>query len=121
MTAHATKESVLVTGGTGNTGRRVASRLAELGFGVRVGSRTAPAPSSATEHVRFDWADASTHADALRGVHRVYLVAPALVDDPSTMMRPFITRALESGVRRFVLLSSSAIPEGATGIGAGDR
>jgi uncharacterized protein YbjT (DUF2867 family) len=121
MTAPTTTDRVLVTGGTGNTGRRVASRLAELGFAVRAGSRAAPAPGGATEHVRFDWADASTHAEALRGVHRAYLVAPALVDDPSTLMRPFITRALESGVRRFVLLSSSAIPEGATGIGAVER
>ena len=121
MTAHATKESVLVTGGTGNTGRRIAERLTELGFAVRAGSRGAPASSGATEQVRFDWADASTHADALRGVHRAYLVAPALVEDPSTLMRAFITRALESGVRRFVLLSSSAIPDGAPGIGAVER
>ena len=121
MTAHTTTDRVLVTGGTGNTGRRIASRLAELGFAVRVGSRAAPAPGGATEHVRFDWADPSTHAEALRGVHRAYLVSPALVDDPATLMRPFITRALESGVRRFVLLSASAIPEGATGHGAVER
>jgi uncharacterized protein YbjT (DUF2867 family) len=121
MTTPGTTETILVTGGTGNTGRRAAARLTELGFAVRTGSRAAPASSSATEHVRFDWADASTHAAALRGVDRAYLVAPALVEDPSTLMRPFITRALESGVRRFVLLSSSALPDGAPGIGAVER
>lgn len=121
MSAQAKKESILVTGGTGNTGGRIASRLTELGFAVRTASRAAPASSSAAEHVRFDWADASTHVAALRGIDRVYLVLPALVDDPSTLMRPFITRALESGVRRFVLLSSSAIPDGTPGIGAVER
>jgi uncharacterized protein YbjT (DUF2867 family) len=121
MTARTTKARVLVTGGTGQTGSRVASRLAELGFAVRVGSRAAHASSGATEQVRFDWADASTHAEALRGAQRAYLVAPDLVDDPSTLMRPFLTRALESGVRRFVLLSSSAVPDDAPGLGAVER
>lgn len=76
---------------------------------------------STSEHVRFDWADASTHASALADVDRVYLVAPALVEDPAPLMAPFVERALASGVRRFVLLSSSAIPEDAPGLGAVER
>jgi ergot alkaloid biosynthesis protein len=112
---------VLITGGTGNTGRRVASRLAELGVPVRTASRAAPPSGSAGEHARFDWADASTHAPALEGVDRVYLVAPAYVDDPSTLMLPFIELALARGVRRLVLLSSSAIPDGAPGLGTVER
>lgn len=119
--AEAGHARALITGGTGNTGRRVASRLLELGFQVRAASRAAPAPGSAGEHVRFDWADASTHALALEGVDRVYLVAPALVEDPSTLMVPFIERALASGVRRLVLLSSSAVPDGAPGLGGVER
>lgn len=113
-----TTPRILVTGGTGNTGRRIATRLAELGLVVRTASRAA-APDG--DHVRFDWGDPSTHAAALAGVTRAYLVAPALVDDPAAMMLPFITRALESGVRRLVLLSSSAIPDGTPGIGAVER
>ncbi len=116
-----TKERVLVTGGTGTTGRRVASRLAELGFAVRTGSRAAHAPRGSDDHVRFDWADEATHAPALRGVQRAYLVAPGLVEDPATLMLPFLARALESGVQRFVLLSSSAVPESAPGLGAVER
>lgn len=107
-------DPVLVTGGTGNTGRRVAARLGELGFVARVASRS----GSGHGQVRFDWADASTHAEALRGVSRVYLVAPALVDDPSPMMGSFIERAISGGVRRLVLLGSSAISEDAPGLGA---
>ncbi len=106
--------AVLVTGGTGNTGGRISSRLGELGVVARVASRS----GSESGQVRFDWADASTHAEALRGVSRAYLVAPALVADPSAMMGAFIERALAGGVRRLVLLSSSAISEDAPGLGA---
>jgi uncharacterized protein YbjT (DUF2867 family) len=73
------------------------------------------------EHVRFDWAEVSSHEEALSGVDRMYLVAPAMVEDPSKLMLPFIERALERGVRRAVLLSSSAVPEGAPGLGAVHR
>ncbi|WP_224369005.1 ergot alkaloid biosynthesis protein [Hyalangium versicolor] len=112
---------VLVTGATGNTGRRVVSRLQELGLTVRAGSRSPPPPDSSLEHVRFDWADTSSHDEALAGVERMYLVAPAFVEDPSALMVPFIESALERGVRRVVLLSASAVPEGAPGLGTVHR
>lgn len=105
---------VLITGGTGNTGRRIAARLGELGVSARVASRAA---GGGRDHVVFDWADPSTHGPALSGVDRVYLIAPGMVEDPSTLMLPFLERALAGGVGRFVLLSSSAIPEGAPGLG----
>jgi len=110
---------ILITGGTGNTGRRIATRLGELGVSARVASRGAPGTGG--EHVGFDWADPATHGPALSGVERVYLVAPGMVEDPSTLMVPFLERALASGVGRFVLLSSSAISEDAPGIGKVDR
>lgn len=112
--------TVLVTGGTGNTGRRISARLGELGQRVRVASR-GPDRSGPGEHVRFDWHDESTHAAALAGVTRMYLVAPALVDDPSPVMLPFVARALAGGVRRIVLLGSSAIADDAPGLGAVGR
>jgi ergot alkaloid biosynthesis protein len=108
---------ILVIGATGNTGRHIVSRLTELGLTVRTATRSPPIPDSPAEHVRFDWADASTHDAAISGVDRMYLVAPAFVDDPSVLMLPFIERALECGVRRVVLLSSSAVPEGSPGLG----
>jgi ergot alkaloid biosynthesis protein len=119
MSALRTKGSprVLVIGATGNTGRHIVSRLTELGLTVRAATRGERLPDSTVEHVRFDWADASTHDAALAGVDRMYLVAPALVEDPSTLMRPFIAHAVERGVRRVVLLSSSAVPEGSPGLG----
>ncbi len=104
--------TVLVTGGTGTTGSRVVTALRERGVPVRVASRR---PTN--EQVRFDWADPGTHACALDGVRAVYLVAPIGVADPGPLVAPFLDRARECDVRRVVLLSSSAVPEGAPGLG----
>ncbi|MEU3741154.1 NAD(P)H-binding protein [Streptomyces sp. NPDC032198] len=104
----------LITGGTGTTGRRVAAALDSQGLSVRTGSRT-PAPG--TGQVRFDWADPATHGPALTGAAGVYLVPPIGDAAPARLMVPFLERALEAGVRRFVLLSSSAIAEGDPGAG----
>ncbi|MEV7185959.1 NAD-dependent epimerase/dehydratase family protein, partial [Kitasatospora sp. NPDC093102] len=56
---------VLVVGGTGKTGRRVADRLAARGYEVRVGSRSGAVP--------FDWHDEGTWEGALEGVSAAYL------------------------------------------------
>lgn len=113
MNAHAT---VLVTGGTGTTGSKVAAMLREQAAAVRVATRT-PLDGD-TEQVRFDWADPATHGPALAGVDRIYLVAPIGVADPMPLVEPFLTKALHAGVRRVVLLSSSAIGDGDPGLGA---
>ncbi|QSQ22408.1 NAD(P)H-binding protein [Pyxidicoccus parkwayensis] len=105
---------VLVLGGTGQTGALVARGLRERGVQVRTASRS---PRDG-DHAVFDWERPETHDAALRDVDAVYLVAPAVSGDPAQVMVPFIDRALASGVRNFVLLSSSAIEEGATGLGA---
>ncbi|WP_409060544.1 NmrA family NAD(P)-binding protein [Streptomyces sp. SYP-A7185] len=104
----------LVTGGTGTTGSRVAAALTDRGDSVRIASR-APAPG--TPQVRFDWADPATHGPALAGTDGVYLVPPVGDAEPARLMVPLLERAVEAGVRRFVLLSSSAIAEGGPGAG----
>jgi ergot alkaloid biosynthesis protein len=96
---------VLVIGGTGKTGRAVVAGLIKRGIACRIAART---PSEAA--VRFDWMDRDTYASALAGIDAVYLVAPVGVLDPVPAMSGFISRAISGGVRRFVLLSSSAIP-----------
>ncbi len=112
---------VLVTGASGTTGRPLALELESSGFDVRSAGRGGPPPGLQGEHVRFDWGDPSTHDGALAGVDRVYLVAPEFVEDPAPLMTAFLERALARGVRRAVLLSSSAVPEGAPGLGAVHR
>jgi uncharacterized protein YbjT (DUF2867 family) len=104
--------TVLVTGGTGTTGGRVAAALRARDVPVRVASRR-----PAEGQIRFEWVDPGTHGAALDGVRAVYLVAPVGVADPAPVVAPFLEAARERGVRRVVLLSSSAVPEGAPGLG----
>ena len=92
-------KTTLVLGGTGKTGRRVVERLVVRGLPVRVGSRSGEPP--------FDWEDEETWAPALRNVESVYvsyypdLAVPGAV----SAVRSFAELAVESGVRRLVLLS----------------
>lgn len=118
-----TPATILVTGGTGNTGKALAARLAAANFPVRTASRN-PAGNlggesggASPQTVRFDWHDAATYGPALDSVERMYLVAPIGDSDPARTMVPFLHRALAAGVRRAVLLSSSAIPEGGPALG----
>jgi uncharacterized protein YbjT (DUF2867 family) len=112
--------TTLVTGATGTTGSRVTAQLTAAGHRVRAASRRGtPVPQA--EPVRFDWYDPATHADALAGVDRVYLVPPVGDPDPASVMLPFLRRARAAGVGRAVLLSSSAIPEGGPAVGAVHR
>ncbi|WP_269856806.1 NmrA family NAD(P)-binding protein [Streptomyces sp. RPT161] len=110
------RPTTLVIGGTGTTGSRVATLLRDRSAAVRIATRR-PVEGNA-EHIRFDWADPATHSAAWAGVDRIYLVAPIGAADPAPIVEPFLDGALAAGVRRVVLLSSSAIPEGATGVGA---
>lgn len=104
MTANTTNAkditTVLVLGGTGKTGRRVASRLRRReGVEVRLGSRST--------RPRFDWTDESTWDTVLTGVDAVYVVyAPDLgVPGADKVVGAFARRAVDLGVRRLVLLS----------------
>ncbi|MFD5971219.1 NmrA family NAD(P)-binding protein [Streptomyces sp. NPDC060311] len=117
MTADGT---TLVIGATGTTGSRSAAQLTAAGHRVRAASRRA-VPVGGAEPVRFDWYDPATHAAALDGVDRVYLVPPVGDSDPAATMLPFLRRARTAGVRRAVLLSSSAIPEGGPAVGTVHR
>jgi uncharacterized protein YbjT (DUF2867 family) len=92
-------QTMLVLGGTGKTGRRVAQRLLASGVKTQVGSRSGEPP--------FDWEDRATWAPALQNVGSVYvsyypdLAVPGAVE----AVRSFAELAVESGVRRLVLLS----------------
>jgi uncharacterized protein YbjT (DUF2867 family) len=90
---------ILVIGGNGKTGRRVAARLRERGLPVRIGSRSG--------EPRFDWDDRTTWGPALRGTSAAYITYyPDLAVAGSTdAIRTLAAIALEQGVRRLVLLS----------------
>jgi len=112
------QRTVLVTGATGNIGRHIVATLAAAGHPVRAASRHRPTdPAAATSHVPFDWHDPATHQPAVDGVHAVHLMPPPASADPVGQVGAFLDLAQDAGVRRIVLLSSSAIRTGDPGPG----
>ncbi|PWK59655.1 ergot alkaloid biosynthesis protein [Roseicyclus mahoneyensis] len=98
---------ILVIGGKGKTGRRIAARLSAAGIETVIGTR---APASAQDK-RFDWSDLTT-ATAFDGCKAAYVVAPTDRTDHLAVMQPMLESAMTRGVRRFVLLSSSLLHPG---------
>lgn len=93
------EKPILILGGTGKTGRRIAEQLEARGLSVRIGSRSAkPA---------FDWNDRSTWAPVLEGVRAVYvsyypdLTIPGAKDAIEALAK----LAVGMDIRRLVLLS----------------
>ncbi|MDN0201176.1 NmrA family NAD(P)-binding protein [Streptomyces sp. S.PNR 29] len=111
-----TPVTALVIGATGTTGSRVARGLAARGHRVKAACRRT-AHVHGGSSVRFDWYDRTTYEPALSGTDRVYLVPPLTSAAPADIMLPFLEQARASGVRRAVLLSSSAIPAGGPAVG----
>jgi len=95
---------LLVTGGTGKTGRLLVAECRRENIACRVASRSGETP--------FDWAKPATWDAALEDVAAVYLVAPMTVEDPYSRMVAFLRLAMRSGVRRFVLLSMASLAAG---------
>lgn len=92
-------ETILILGGGGKTGRRVAERLMAKGKQVRLASRsTTPV---------FDWTDPSSWAATLEGVDAAYvsyqpdLAVPGAVE----AIRQLSKLAVEKGLKHLVLLS----------------
>ncbi|MEZ5277019.1 MAG: NAD(P)H-binding protein [Opitutaceae bacterium] len=94
-----TQGRILVLGGTGKTGRRIAARLESMGRPVRIGSRSAQPP--------FDWHRQAGWDACLEGVEAVYIsYAPDLAMPGATdAIQALVDRAGKHGVSRLVLLS----------------
>ena len=93
-----TTAPILVTGGTGRTGRRVADRLRAQGRPVRIASRTGAASSTHPDTVALDWHDDTGWDAALAGTAAVYLCYSPDLALPGA-------DAVLHGVERVVLLS----------------
>lgn len=100
--------NVLVTGGTGTTGRMVVQGLKEQGVATKVGTRR---PSNGDE-VLFDWQKPESAQAAFAGMDAVYVVAPTNTSDHRKVVLPVLDIARSYGVRRFVLLSASSLEKG---------
>jgi uncharacterized protein YbjT (DUF2867 family) len=100
-----TKAPILVTGGTGKTGRRLAERLVAKGAAVRIGSRSA-SPA-------FDWHDERTWPAALAGARAVYVAYHPDIAAAGALeiVTAFFTEVRRQGIDRIVLLSGRGEPE----------
>ncbi|MBL4594111.1 MAG: NAD(P)H-binding protein [Flavobacteriales bacterium] len=99
------KQKILVLGGTGKTGRRVAEKLINLGENIRIGSRS--------EKIPFDWEDSSTWTDVLSGMDAVYINYQPDLAVPGALgaIKKFTTLAVQLGVQKMVLLSGKGEKE----------
>lgn len=90
---------ILILGGTGKTGRRLAERLTAQGVLVRIGSRSGSP--------RFDWEVPATWGPALQGVRAVYIsyYPDIAVPGAADTIEAFARLAVANGVTRLVLLS----------------
>ena len=90
---------VLVLGGTGKTGSRVAGTLSGQGVSVRTAARGGA-------DIRFDWNNPATFEGALQGVTGVYLVSPVMRVDFAGVVSDFLDRAERAGVQNVTYLSA---------------
>ncbi|TGV12873.1 NmrA family transcriptional regulator [Mesorhizobium sp. M8A.F.Ca.ET.173.01.1.1] len=90
---------ILILGGNGKTGRRLAQRLTAHGMPVRIGSRSGSP--------RFDWEVPATWGPAVQGVGAVYIsyYPDIAVPGAAEVVDAFARLAVQHGVRRLVLLS----------------
>ncbi|ATL81458.1 ergot alkaloid biosynthesis protein [Streptomyces malaysiensis subsp. malaysiensis] len=98
---------VLVTGGTGKTGKTLVRELREAGVRARAASRNPAATDP--DAIRFDWSDPTTFGPALDGMDRVFLLPPVESVDPLPLVEPFLRQARRAGVRRLVMLGSAIV------------
>ncbi|KDR83087.1 hypothetical protein GALMADRAFT_152068 [Galerina marginata CBS 339.88] len=110
--------TILITGGTGRTGGKLAQLLHAANQPVLIASRSgvAPAPFKA---VKFDWTDEKTFGnpfEADSNIDKIYLVVPPIID-VFPVVKPFIDLALSKGVKRIVLCGSSSVEKGGPGPG----
>lgn len=99
------ENKILVIGGTGKTGSRVAKNLSKAGHDVRiVGRKTNPT---------FDWENPDTYDAVLKGMDRAYIVYyPDLaVPGARDAIRTLTDKALKAGLDKVVLLSGKGEKE----------
>lgn len=99
MAENTTQGPIVIIGGTGKTGRRVAARLERRGISVRPVSRSTP--------IRFDWSEPETWDAALDGVSAAYLTYSPDLAFPGAdkKIEALAARLAERAISRVVLLS----------------
>jgi len=120
--------TILIVGGTGNTGTRLASILHAAGQSTMLASRSGTVPSSLAntdnvKGVKFNWFDPATFENPFTAlpssfspIDRMYLVVPN-AEDQLKVTKGFIDLAATKGVKRFVLLSAASCEKGGPAMG----
>lgn len=95
---------MLILGGTGKTGSRIAQRLRDAGHTVRTASRT-------RGDVLFDLSKPSTWPPTLDGIIAAYLMEPNIqaTEEGQRRIPRFVDAAVTAGVQRLVLLSAPGV------------
>jgi uncharacterized protein YbjT (DUF2867 family) len=94
--------TILLIGGTGKVGSRLAEILRNAGAEVRIASRSGG-------DVRFDWRNTDTYASAVRGIDGAFIVGPGSATDWSPSLTEFLGVAAGAGVRQVALLSARGV------------
>lgn len=105
--------TILLTGGTGKTSSRIAAIFKQQGTPTLIASRSGPGIYGFAG-CKFDWMDESTYGNPFTQashITAIYLVGPMILDK-SPPVKKFIDYSVEQGVKRFVLLSASALEPG---------
>ncbi|SHG43962.1 SDR family oxidoreductase [Flagellimonas flava] len=99
------KSNILVLGGKGKTGRRVAEKLTSLGHNVRIGSRS--------ETPAFDWDRPQTWEQALEGMDSVYITFQPDLAVPRAFeaIQGLVAAAKRHQIEKVVLLSGKGETE----------
>ncbi|MFN8481510.1 MAG: SDR family oxidoreductase [Anaerolineae bacterium] len=101
--------TILVTGATGNVGSEVVRFLLQDGANVRAAILPTQKPrdtfNGRVAYVPFDFGDKATHAPALDGVTRMFLMRPPAISDTRRYIDPVIAQARASCVSQIVFLS----------------
>lgn len=105
-----TNISTLVVGASGKFAGHVVPALAVRGAHIRGLVRDHSRESSVREHgaaetVVADLTDPKSVATALKGIERVFYIAPAFIPREADIGRNFVTAAVRAGVRRIVFSS----------------
>ena len=98
--------SILVTGASGILGKAIVKAGVKGGFAVKQAVRDLKRAGAGVEAVRFDYADSSTFAPALKGVSGLLLIAPPLDPTAPAQLRPVIESAKAAGLGHIVFISA---------------
>ncbi|MFE5604664.1 SDR family oxidoreductase [Streptomyces coelicoflavus] len=110
---------IVVTGATGNIGRPLTRALAETGEQVTAVSRHRAAVPDGVRHVVADLAEPAGLRPALAGAKSLFLLLSGDLHALGANPADLVAEAVDSGVRRIVLLSTLGVvtrPFGATRI-----